>query len=192
MSKKVPYKVAKRVKKAVFEKADEVNYLAQGRSANGQFMEQLVSEPDVGGTLGEYMAKADIKTYIKDAILNRYAKDKKEEANQTSNVEIVKAVFNLETVEIDSDNRAQVTLCKVPDSKEFVVVAEGTHLKWETALRKSMIYAASKPFFSNHDSKILILLKLFARNKVVPLSDKRLLETALARFGAAAYIYGEG
>ena len=37
-------------------------------------MDQLVDDPEVGRILVEYMAKERVRTYIKDGILNAYAK----------------------------------------------------------------------------------------------------------------------
>ena len=53
---------------------DERNYLGQSRKENGKLMAELVSMPEIGGVLSEYMAKSAIKTYIKDAIINAYSK----------------------------------------------------------------------------------------------------------------------
>jgi hypothetical protein len=62
---------------AVYKKADDHKYIAKGRPENSLFMNQLVADPAIGGKLGEHMAKSKVKTYIKDTILNRYAKEKK-------------------------------------------------------------------------------------------------------------------
>lgn len=74
----------------------------------------------------------------------------------------------------------------------FVVVADGTVLKWETALRKALLYVASKPFSDNSDASIKIVLTLFARHQKVSPSDLRHLEKALSMCNAKPYIYGEG
>ena len=71
MSKKVPDDIAKEIKECVFQEADRVNYLARSRTDNGNFLAQLVTMPNVGGRLSQYMKKAEVRTYIKDAILNR-------------------------------------------------------------------------------------------------------------------------
>ena len=80
MSNIIPEKVAKTVKQTVYLEADKVNYLSRSRTENGIFLAQLVSMPTVGGKLSQYMRKDAIRTYIKDAILNRYSKDKTGEA----------------------------------------------------------------------------------------------------------------
>ena len=187
----MPTKVSNSVKKAVYNLADKVDYLAQGRTENGLFMDELISSANIGGVLANYMAKADIKTYIKDAILNRYAKDKKEEANQTNNEVLIKECFDLDAIKLEHTASSRASLYKTAESGVFIVVAEGTYLKWETALRKAMLYSASKPFFQKKDSTIMMLLKLFASRKVIPESDKRLLQSALRKYNAVACIYGE-
>lgn len=191
MINKVPTKVSNSVKKVVYTLADQVKYLAQGRTENGVFMDKLISNAKVGGVLVDYMPRADIKTYIKDAILNRYSKDKKEQANQTDNKELIKLFFKLNANKLEHAAVPKVSLYKTAEAGIFIVVAEGTYLKWETAFRKAILYGASKPFFKKTDSKIMILLKLFASQKIIPESDKRLLHRALAKYNATAYIYGE-
>ena len=36
-------------------------------------MTQLVNDPQVGGIFREYMPEGEVRTYIKDAVLNRHA-----------------------------------------------------------------------------------------------------------------------
>ena len=74
MGAKVPARISKEIKEIVFKEADGFNYLARTRSDNGWFLDKLVIQQDVGERLSQYMSKAEIRTYIKDAILNRYSK----------------------------------------------------------------------------------------------------------------------
>lgn len=196
MSNKVPDNVAKIIKEIVFIEADRVNYLARSRTDNGIFLDQLVTKADVGGKLSQYMKKAEVRTYIKDAILNRYSKDKTQEERPDDLQSIIAEILDLESecFFIEKDAKSQVSLFKNhsnPSDVCFIVVSDGTVLKWETALRKALLYIASKPFFDNSDASIKIVLTLFARHQKICPSDLRHLETALSVCNAKPHIYGE-
>jgi hypothetical protein len=190
MSKKVPYDIAKQIKQAVFQEADDVRYLSQSRTSNGVFLEQLISKPEIGGRLAEYMAKTEVKTYIKDAILNRYSKDKLKENKPSDLKKIIHSTLSLKNAEhVESAANQGIELYKA--GGKFVVVADGTYLKWETAMRKALLYIASKPFGENKNSDVFILLTLFARQQKVVASENKYLAKALAFCKGYIYIYGE-
>lgn len=192
MSKKVPDDIAKEIKECVFQEADRVNYLARSRTDNGIFLAQLVAMPNVGGRLSQYMKKAEVRTYIKDAILNRYSKDKTQEERPDDLEPIILEKIGVEALFVEQEAKSQISLFKSPSDACFVIVADGTVLKWETALRKALLYIASKPFSENSDASIKIVLMLFARYQKVSPSDLRHLEKALSMCNAKPYIYGEG
>jgi len=192
MSKKVPDDIAKEIKECVFQEADRVNYLARSRTDNGNFLAQLVAMAKVGGRLSQYMKKAEIRTYIKDAILNRYSKDKTQEERPDDLGRIILKEIGIQAHFEEEDAKSQITLFKSPSDSCFVVVVDGTVLKWETALRKALLYIASKPFSQNSNASIKVVLTLFARHQKVSPSDFRHLEKALSMCNARPYIYGEG
>ena len=76
MSVRMPQEVRTEIRELVYQRLDAVNYLAQGRVENGRFMEQLARDPMVGARIAEYTGKERVKTYIKDAVINRYAKER--------------------------------------------------------------------------------------------------------------------
>lgn len=191
MSTKLPPGVAKTVKEKVFEKADQVDYLAMSRTDSGTFLDTLVKDKDVGVVISQYVQKSQIRTYIKDAILNRYSKDKTNEAKPKDLPPIIRRVYDVDTVETHKEDKLSLfRATENGDAKEYVVVAEGTMLKWETALRKALLFTASKPFAESADS-IHILLLLFAQHKRVTPSDKAHLDKALALSNAKAYVFGD-
>ena len=191
MSKKVPDDIAKEIKEYVFQEADRVNYLARSRKDNGYFLAQLVSMPNVGGRLSQYMKKAEVRTYIKDAILNRYSKDKTQEERPDALESIIRAKFSEEVLFLEHEAKNNISLFKSTSNDFFVVVTEGTVLKWETALRKALLFVASRPFSQKKDVSIKMLLMLFARHQKICSSDLRHLEKALAICNAKPFIYGE-
>lgn len=192
MSKKVPDDIAKKIKECVFQEADCVNYLARSRTDNGNFLARLVAMPNVGGILSQYIKKAEVKTYIKDAILNRYSKDKTREERPDDLEPIIFEKIGVQAQFVEQEANSQISLFKSSSDACFVVVADGTVLKWETALRKALVYVASKPFSENAEASIKIVLTLFARHQKVSPSNLRHLEKALSICNAKPYIYGEG
>ena len=72
MPKLLPKEKAKQIKELVYSKADDYGFMTRGRVENGQFLSFLVEDSAVGGVLSEYIEKSNIRTYIKDAILNGY------------------------------------------------------------------------------------------------------------------------
>ncbi len=192
MSKKVPNDIAKEIKELVYQAADRKNYLARSRTYNSTFLDQLVSMPEVGGKLTQYMPKAEIRTYIKDAILNRYSKDKAQEERPNDLAPIIKELLGIDAYFMECEAKKRVTLFKSPADCCFIVVADGTLLKWETALRKALLYTASKPFSKQDNMKINIILTLFARYQKTSPSDIRHLQKALSFCNATPHIYGEG
>lgn len=191
MSNKLPADVAKEVKERVYKEAERVDYLALSRTDSGAFQGRLVHQDDVGGIIGKYVPKAEIKTYIKDAILNRYSKDKTEEARPSDLKSIIKSIYGISSEETHKETKIHL-FRSISDQtqNEYVVVAEGTMLKWETALRKALLFTAGKPF-SRNGANIHFLLLLFAQHKPVPPSDKTHLDQALKLSNAKAYVFGE-
>ena len=195
MSNKPPRDVANKIKDLVFIEADEFCYLGKTRTENGKFLDGLVSKQEIGGVLVNYMKRAEVRTYIKDAILNRYSKDKTKAARPADLSEIIKLNFGFDASLIDTDSSAKVCLYKakiVSSISDYVVVAEGTVLKWETALRKALLYVPGKPFSEQPNARIYILLNVFAQHKPISPSEKAFLEKALSQCNARIHIFGEG
>lgn len=191
MSKRIPEEVAREIKDCVYLEADCINYLARSRTDNGRFLAQLVAMPNVGGRLAEYMSKAEIRTYIKDAILNRYSKDKTKAERPDNPEQVIFETFGIRAAIVEQDPTNLISLYKSTSERCFVVLTDGTVLKWETALRKALIYVASKPQINDPMGSVRLLLTLFARHQKVSPSDLRLLEKALMICNAKPYIYGE-
>jgi predicted transcriptional regulator len=191
MSTKIPQNVAKIIKKIVFEAADEADYLAMARTDSGSFLNGLVTRRDVGGEIMQYISRDEVRHYIKDAILNRYSKDKTKEATPDDLKPVVKSTYGIDAEKSHNEVKLSLYRSITPErTSEFVVISEGTVLKWETALKKALLFISAKPF-SKTASEVHILLLLFAQHKPVPPSDKKNLEKALKRCGAKPYIYGE-
>lgn len=185
MARTLPEDVREVIRQLVYELADQANYLAQGRIENGQFMNQLVNDPQVGGVLREYMPAGEVKTYIKDAVLNRYAKEKRADAQDGYSTEALIAESFGASVQIEEKGR--VTLCKSTERMaSYCVVGNGTSDKWETALRHALIYVTNLPE-DTQKQDIRIALRCTSPRGKLSMSDKDHIRGALNRIGVEYY-----
>ncbi|MGI6106094.1 MAG: hypothetical protein ACOYD7_07940 [Raoultibacter sp.] len=181
MARTLPEDVRETIRQLVYELADQANYLAQGRVENGQFMAQLVNHPQIGGVLCEYMSEGDVKTYIKDAVLNRYAKEKRADAQDGFNTEELILESFGKSVQIEEKTR--VSLYKSTERMaSYCVVGNGTSDKWETALRHALIYVSNLPE-STQKQDIRIALRCTSPRGKLSMSDKDCIRGALNRIG---------
>ena len=186
MSKKVPDDIAKEIKECVFQEADRVNYLARSRTDNGNFLAQLVAMPNVGGRLSQYMKKAEVRTYIKDAILNRYSKDKTQEERPDDLESIILEKVGIQALFVEHEAKSQISSFKSPADACFVVVADGTVLKWETALRKALELIAKQPGLTVDGKTPSICLNLVSTTSDLTAADKNHITNALKAVGVQA------
>lgn len=191
MSNKVPQDVARKIKSIVFDAADQVDYLSMTRSDSGAFLNGLISRPEVGLEIAKYVRRGDVRHYIKDAILNRYSKDKVREATPVELEPIISLAYGLQVGL--SHKESKLHLYKSISSEKprsYVVISEGTFLKWEAALKRALLFIGAQPF-SKRGGEVHILLLLFAHHKPIAPSDLQNLNAALERCGAKAHIFGE-
>lgn len=185
MSTRIPESARKEIFAYTFTKADEAHYLEISRPESGQFMENLRNDPKVGGRLEKYMEPARVRTYIKDTLLNKYAKDKKV---LPRDVEKFLCPIYGELDEIEYRQQDHVSLHRVKNNGSFVGVSRASDLKWETGLRKLVQYVAALPtsyittasglLAGNTDSLDLVLI-IFEYGSPKNESDKRLTEKGL-------------
>ncbi|WP_375599074.1 hypothetical protein [Devosia sp. Naph2] len=187
MSNTPPIEVARLIKDKVYEAADQAHYLTNSRTQNSQFIASLVDEAEVGGVLKGFMAPGEVRTYIKDAVLNRYSKDKAAEAVPDDFEALLARKFGKTYVEMERLDGGWLRLHRCLDKPGYVVTSVGTYLKWETALRKALLYIPGKPF-SQGPNSVEVLLLLYAQGRRVTDPDRRLLEDALSWCCASAHI----
>lgn len=153
-------------------------------------MDSLVKREDVGGVISQYISKAEVRTYIKDGILNAYSKAYARKSRPSDLVSVIDAIFSMDCTYIEKRGDVEIYACSEDGSRKYVLIAYGTFLKWETALRKLLICLAS--FNDNVSSDdVQLLAILMAQGKVIGPADKTLVSKALARCSARAYIVGE-
>ena len=188
MAKTLPTKIAKQIKDAVYKKADEHGYGSRTRADNSVFMDSLVADVAVGGILKNYMDNAVIRTYIKDGILNAYAKQRgKEILSAESATDTVQQLFDVDTAVIQKykDNGKVVSVCRSDDGRIFVV-SEGTVLKWETALRKALELIAREQGLIVDGATPSICLQLADISASITDGDKKHIATALTAISVKA------
>jgi len=177
----LPKEKAAQIKKLVYAKADAHGYISRSRSENGRFMTALVEDSEVGGVLSGYMEKGNIRTYIKDAILNGYTKSKKRQILKgNSPTDTIQKIYSIATnpIQISRD----VAVCRSDEGRVFVV-SSGTLLKWETALRKALELIANEPKLSIEGKPPAICLQLAILNYGITDGDKILISGALKAIG---------
>lgn len=188
MSNSIPKNIADKVKKTAFKKADAYGYLTKGRVENGQFMDSLASDPEVGGVIEQYLEGPKIKTYIKDAILNRYSKDRnKATVLLRDPVKLINRIFK---VNAHIDKKVKTAIVLVYTKKggtNYIACAAGTWVKWESALKKALIAAASCEAYSQAPDKFKILIVLSSAIPIIE-SERILVERALCKFDVTLYI----
>lgn len=190
MPAKIPTKTQKLIRQRVYAAADKANYLKSSRTDNAVLLEHLCADPEVGGLVSKFVPKEKVRTYIKDAVLNRYAKEHKatERPSQDDQVKFCAEQFLVTNFSVLERNRDTLVL-KSSSAPIYAIVVEGTMLKWETALRKGLVYVAAHPLGQKTSNTVHIVLSLFMGGGTLTPSDKNLLQTALARAGAVAYLW---
>ena len=177
MGKILNKETADMVKETVYTKADAHGYMSRSRTENGSFMTDLVDDPEVGEVLSEFIDKGEIRTYIKDSIINRYTKERKKE--------VLKVISPIDTINKLYSKTAkvvqvigEVTLCN-SDCGDVFVVSNGNYLKWETALRKALEFIAREPKYVFNGRAPEICLQLAVLSLGVTDGDKKLISDAL-------------
>ena len=188
MANRLPPKIRAKVIRIVYRKADEFGYLECDRVQNGQFMDMLVEDSEVGGLLQQYMPKERVRTYIKDTILNRYTKDATSRTLSSKTPEqTIKEEFG-ETANVIQRIKGSAYDCHVlrSESGNIYIVSEGTFLKWETALRKGLEIIANEPNLTIDGMVPSLCLKLSLAGQALTEADKKLIKTALSAAGVRA------
>lgn len=194
MATKIPKEIRERIRNRVYARLDEENYLMASRTENARLLENLCSDPEIGGIVCRYYPKERVRTYIKDAILNRYAKEHKVGLRPEPEevVNFCRERYRVSDFHLLDSGAKGVMLLKSAASPIYAVVVEGTYLKWETALRKGLLYVVGHPFGLNEQNTVRIVLSLFMSGEVLTPSEMKQFQCALSRAGAEAYCWGGG
>lgn len=173
MSNRPPKDVADRVKLAGYRLLIEGNYLSNNRVENGQLLNTLVSHVEVGKVLSEYMSTEQVRTYIKDTIINRYAKDETAKGLSLSNV--LSCIAEAENCQVEclEDARKKSNAILLKKATGAVIAAGiGTVSKWETAVRRVLEFIERSPGLPPNDGAIITYVIISCAGKSIAQSDK--------------------
>ncbi len=179
---RLPDDVRDEVFQVVYQKADEHKYVAKGRKENGLFMNQLVRDSLVGGRLAEYMAKGHLKTYIKDTILNRYAKERKRLPKDIGR--IISSHYSCTIHEIEYVAKDHLSFHRTEDN-QYLIVARINYLKLETAIRKLALYAAGRITAELPSLDLIVII--FEQGCPVNTADRELVTKGLELLGVKTF-----
>ncbi len=130
---KIPTEVSSQLEAETYRLCEEYNYGACDRTQSGKLLDLMNEMDSIGGILREYMSKEKVRTYIKDVLVHNYAVSKRSVLLDGSD-DFAKKYF-------DSDNYRKSGTKQKPIyvlSNVVLIVANGTMLKWETALRHAL------------------------------------------------------
>ena len=185
MANKLPKNVSREVRNRTYAKCDEYGYSSRSRTENTAFMNSLVEEPGIGGKLREYMTGEEVRTYIKDTLLNAYAKENvKRKLACLTPMAVVSSVFEIDTEFVG--RLGETSICR-SSVNSIYLVQTGTLLKWETALRKVLECVAAHPHLKENSSSLEMCLLLVVTNDELSYGDRHQIEVALNFIGVKVY-----
>lgn len=177
MGRKLPANILAEIKVTVAKWADAHRYLERTQIENTLFLTKLTQHPDVGGRLQEFMAGHTVRQYIKDAILKKYAKAKRKPPEDISH--LAQGLCAKSSHLIETADEGIVSLFRCEDG-ECVVIARIGYKKWETGLRRCLLYVARNDALrSLARQKLRFGLLILLHGTHVNAADRHVLERAL-------------
>ena len=185
MSIKLPKHIQKDIRDRAYAHADECGYMTNGRQRNSSFMDSLTEDPKIGGILKNYMQKENVRTYIKDAVLNRYTKDRiNESLDAITPEELINRSYGCDASVIQqcTGKSSRVAVLRASEGQIFIT-SGGTMAKWETALRKALEMIAKEPKLIVEDKTPKICLEISELTMQSTDADKEYVRKALDAVG---------
>jgi hypothetical protein len=190
MANSLPRDVATIIKKRVSDLADQEKYCQMARPEAGAFMDKLVSADLIGGIISQYMSKAEVRTYIKDGVLNAYSKAYARKSKPSDLSSVVSDVYGVAAVSVAKQFDVEMFAVAGLEHPAYVLASSGTFLKWETALRKLLSCLTTRPDdFTLFQNGLLAIL--LAQGKKITQAEKDVVRRAFERCGARIHIVGE-
>lgn len=181
MSTKIPQKVRREIRDFAYAEAQKHQYLLKSKHENAAFLDRLVKHQKVGGRLREYMPPDRVKSYVKDAIINKYSKRERHLPRDIT--DLVSKQYPGVVHEISYDREKAVSLHRV-EGGPVVAASRTAYMKWETGLRKLLLYVAAAPGLPPSDgSPVKLLLIIYQHGNPVNESDRALTERGLGLVG---------
>jgi hypothetical protein len=73
---KVPLKILKELHSRVWADADAVNWLRLADPERSRQYERWISDPNVGGVIGQFVDERNIRVYLKDSVMKPYTRER--------------------------------------------------------------------------------------------------------------------
>lgn len=178
MSKDVPKKVLDEIYSEIFRLAEAHKYMLKGRAENSKFMDDLARHPMVGKRLQEFQPPEEIRHWIKDVALHEYSAQKRKPPRDID--ELLGGFIGEETTELEYYPKDRLSLHRTCGGK-YLLVARSTYIKWETGLRKLLVFCAQRQEFAEkvrHCLDLVLYIHL-ADGESVNAGDKKLVRDAL-------------
>ena len=185
MAVKLPADVSKEIKKLTFEKADAFVYGSRSRTENGAFINALVEDSEIGGRLREYMPADAVRTYIKDGVLNAYAKALvRNKFNHISLEDVIESIYGESAKPVGTIKGTHIYR---DENNSIYLIHLGTYLKWETALRKLLECVACNTQITEQAQTVHLCLVLAVSNGEMSFGDRQQIERALNYINVKVY-----
>ena len=185
MANKLPIDVSKKIKELVYARANDFEYGSRTRTENGAFLNSLTSDPEIGGVLRQYIPANAVRTYIKDGVLNAYAKaEVRKKLNHIKNRDVVKRLYGADAEQVGKQDT--ISIYRSADDRIFLIQS-GTYMKWETALRKLLEWVAANEQLYNQAKRVDLCLLLVVNNGEMSFGDRQLIEKALDYIAVKVY-----
>jgi hypothetical protein len=171
---KIPADVKKELFRIVSERADKHDYCNRPRPENHRFMLDLTNDPLIGGRIAEFLGQEKVKTYLKDTLLHDYAALHRHPVKAADSY--IKSLGWGELFRIDTP-KGKPSLFRLQNGQ--IVAAEFTsYLKWETGMRKLLLYLAGKSELRKKNLRLVLII--CDQKRVICESEKKLVMDALA------------
>ena len=182
----VPSDVAKALKEKASVFLDNSDYVSCDRPKATRLMEALAVDPEIGKVIEGYIGRDGVKTYIKDAILNRYMKGKRELPDDLDR----RIGLLVSSAVVLQGKKGDVRIYRIgSDEGGLLIAGVGTLIKWETALRKLLEYESG---FANElmaEKSMMRMLVLSSVGAVGTSCDRKVARESLSLIGVKACIW---
>ena len=165
---------------AAFRELDDFQYLTKTRPENADLLDRMVDHPDIGVKLRGYIPSERVRTYIKDTIINRYAKVRTELPQDVN--DYLKVICSDDIYEIDYLAKDHVSLNRTSKNGYYAVArSKRGHTSWPIALRNLLFYLARLPDCPPEGcTEFVKVLIIFCHGVSLNSGDKEIVDKALS------------
>ncbi len=165
---------------AAFRELDDFQYLTKSRPENADLMDRLIEHPDIGAKLREHITNEKVRTYIKDTIINRYAKVRTALPREIE--DYIETICTDTLYEIDYIANDHVSFHRTESNGYYAIArSKHRHTSWPIALRNLLFYLARLPQCPPEGcSELVKVLIIFCHGVPVNSGDKEIVVKALS------------